>query len=389
MILADPLHEPKVRQGITTEVIGVDGNSYAPFATPQDLAAFVELNAGLDGDPRHRPDDWDTRRELPRRGSTARSASTSPPDRATRRCGSRRVGWDDEPATPAQRRAHAGAAPRGHGGGRVRAQLGPRLPARQLRHDRRAGGRSPARRRGTAASTTPTSATRSVTASSTRSGRRSRSAGAARRRPTSPTSTTARRSRARPTRCSSSSTTRARDGPRRHLRRLPGRVGEHASPDPDPDLGPGRRPGARRRSASPTARTRDRIRRELQERGALFAGAGGLARRPDRLPPPAREPPLGGPDARRADRRRPAATRSTRCATCCSPRTSARTRSRPARTPTASAASSATRSAMVGTDSTFVGAKPSPRTYGSFPRILGQFVRDEALLEPRGGDPRG
>ena len=35
---------------------------------------------------------------------------------------------------------------------------------------------------------------------------------------------------------------------------------------------------------------------------------------------------------------------------------------------------------MVGTDSTFVGAKPSPRTYGSFPRILGQFVRDEALL---------
>jgi N-acyl-D-amino-acid deacylase len=36
--------------------------------------------------------------------------------------------------------------------------------------------------------------------------------------------------------------------------------------------------------------------------------------------------------------------------------------------------------AMVGTDSTFVGAKPSPRTYGSFPRILGQFVRDEGIL---------
>ncbi|MDP9243670.1 MAG: amidohydrolase family protein, partial [Chloroflexota bacterium] len=35
---------------------------------------------------------------------------------------------------------------------------------------------------------------------------------------------------------------------------------------------------------------------------------------------------------------------------------------------------------MIGTDSTFVGTKPSPRTYGSFPRILGQFVRDEALL---------
>ena len=35
---------------------------------------------------------------------------------------------------------------------------------------------------------------------------------------------------------------------------------------------------------------------------------------------------------------------------------------------------------MVGTDSTFIGAKPSPRSYGSYPRILGQFVRDEALL---------
>ena len=35
---------------------------------------------------------------------------------------------------------------------------------------------------------------------------------------------------------------------------------------------------------------------------------------------------------------------------------------------------------MVGTDSTFLGDKPSPRTYGSFPRILGQFVRDEAVL---------
>ena len=35
---------------------------------------------------------------------------------------------------------------------------------------------------------------------------------------------------------------------------------------------------------------------------------------------------------------------------------------------------------MIGTDSTFVGDKPSPRTYGSFPRVLGQFVREEALI---------
>ena len=59
MILADPRHEPKVRQGVTTEVIGVDGNSYAPFDDPADLAAFVELNAGLDGRPEIAYD-WDT-----------------------------------------------------------------------------------------------------------------------------------------------------------------------------------------------------------------------------------------------------------------------------------------------------------------------------------------
>ena len=39
--------------------------------------------------------------------------------------------------------------------------------------------------------------------------------------------------------------------------------------------------------------------------------------------------------------------------------------------------------AMVGTDSTFLGDKPSPRTYGSFPRILGQFVRDERSCRSR------
>jgi N-acyl-D-amino-acid deacylase len=58
-LLAEPVHAAKVRQGVTTELIGVDGNAYAPFTDPADLAAFVELNGGLDG----RPDiafDWDT-----------------------------------------------------------------------------------------------------------------------------------------------------------------------------------------------------------------------------------------------------------------------------------------------------------------------------------------
>ncbi|MHB8575311.1 MAG: N-acyl-D-amino-acid deacylase family protein [Dehalococcoidia bacterium] len=51
VILCEPRHEPKVRQGITTELIGVDGNSYAPILKQEDLEQFIELNAGLDGRP--------------------------------------------------------------------------------------------------------------------------------------------------------------------------------------------------------------------------------------------------------------------------------------------------------------------------------------------------
>ena len=48
-ILDEPLHEPKISQGVTTELIGVDGNSYAPFKSKDDLNEFIELNSGLDG----------------------------------------------------------------------------------------------------------------------------------------------------------------------------------------------------------------------------------------------------------------------------------------------------------------------------------------------------
>jgi N-acyl-D-amino-acid deacylase len=51
MVMLEPRHDPKVRQGVTTEVVGVDGNSYAPFRSAEDLRAFARLNAGLDGLP--------------------------------------------------------------------------------------------------------------------------------------------------------------------------------------------------------------------------------------------------------------------------------------------------------------------------------------------------
>jgi N-acyl-D-amino-acid deacylase len=51
MLLQNRHHEIKVRQGVTTELIGVDGNSYAPFRESEDLHQFVRMNAGLDGRP--------------------------------------------------------------------------------------------------------------------------------------------------------------------------------------------------------------------------------------------------------------------------------------------------------------------------------------------------
>src|SRR5262247_3371823 len=59
VILAEPRHEPKVRQGVTTELIGIDGCSYAPFPSPDDFRRFVELNSGLDGNP-PLPGRWST-----------------------------------------------------------------------------------------------------------------------------------------------------------------------------------------------------------------------------------------------------------------------------------------------------------------------------------------
>ena len=59
VILSEQRHEPKVHQGITTELIGVDGNSYAPFKSHQDFLRFVELNSGLDGNP-SLPGRWST-----------------------------------------------------------------------------------------------------------------------------------------------------------------------------------------------------------------------------------------------------------------------------------------------------------------------------------------
>ena len=97
-ILAEPHHEPKVRQGVTTEVVGVDGNGFAPFEHREDLEDFVELDAGLDG----RPDidyTWSTVQSYLGRydGTVSLNVATLIGNSALR-IGA--IGWDDEPTTP-------------------------------------------------------------------------------------------------------------------------------------------------------------------------------------------------------------------------------------------------------------------------------------------------
>ncbi len=199
VILAEPRHEPKVRQGVTTEVIGIDGCSYAPFPSHEDLEAFVEINAGLDGCP-----------PLPGRWTTVEQYLDLFTNRVAvnivylvgnsplRVCA---VGWEDRPARPAelanQRALLRTAMEEGRLGHVDRA----RLPARQLRGHRRARralrGGEPARR----ASTTRTSATAWAIASSTPSGRRSRSGAGPASPRTSRTSTSGRRRPAARRRC--------------------------------------------------------------------------------------------------------------------------------------------------------------------------------------------
>ncbi|MCE2465838.1 MAG: D-aminoacylase [Dehalococcoidia bacterium] len=100
VLLAEPEHHPKVRQGITTELIGVDGNSYAPFLDRADLRQFIELNSGLDGAP-DLAQEWSTVAEylslFDRRASVnvAYIIGNAP----LRICA---VGWRDQPATGSQ-----------------------------------------------------------------------------------------------------------------------------------------------------------------------------------------------------------------------------------------------------------------------------------------------
>jgi N-acyl-D-amino-acid deacylase len=95
-LLHDGAHEPKIRQGVTTEVIGVDGLSYAPLTKPGDLDALVRMNAGLDARPEIALD-WDTVASYLGRfdGQVAVNVALLIGNSALRICA---IGWDDVPA---------------------------------------------------------------------------------------------------------------------------------------------------------------------------------------------------------------------------------------------------------------------------------------------------
>ena len=56
-ILGAPHHDPKVRQGVTTELVGIDGISHAPFKSQEELRRYIWLDSGLNGYP-PMPADW-------------------------------------------------------------------------------------------------------------------------------------------------------------------------------------------------------------------------------------------------------------------------------------------------------------------------------------------
>lgn len=97
----DPLLESKVRQGVTTEVIGVDGLSYAPFRQRADRDAFMLQNGGIAGIADELPEWSGIGEQLAAYdGRTAVNVATFVGNTPLR---VNALGWDDTPASAADR----------------------------------------------------------------------------------------------------------------------------------------------------------------------------------------------------------------------------------------------------------------------------------------------
>ena len=98
-ILGDPHHDPKVRQGVTTELVGIDGISHAPFKTREELERYIWLDAGLNWYPPEA--DWLTTQQLLNKydGSVAINIAYILGNSPVRIWAS---GWEDRPATESE-----------------------------------------------------------------------------------------------------------------------------------------------------------------------------------------------------------------------------------------------------------------------------------------------
>lgn len=96
-ILGEPHHDPKVRQGVTTELIGIDGISHAPFRNQDELHKYIWLDSGLNGYP-PMPADWLTVADMLRKydNNVAINIAYILGNAPVRIWG---VGWNDRPAT--------------------------------------------------------------------------------------------------------------------------------------------------------------------------------------------------------------------------------------------------------------------------------------------------
>ena len=99
-ILGEPHHDPKLRQGVTTELVGIDGISHAPFKSRDELHRYIWLDSGLNSYP-PMPADWLTVADFVGKfdGTVAINVAYILGNSPVRIWG---VGWNDRPATAAE-----------------------------------------------------------------------------------------------------------------------------------------------------------------------------------------------------------------------------------------------------------------------------------------------
>ena len=99
-MLGEPHHDPKVRQGVTTELVGIDGISHAPYKSQDELHRAIWLDSGFNGYPPESPD-WLSVLDLYGKYDNAISINVAIIlGNAPVRIWS--VGWHDRPATAAE-----------------------------------------------------------------------------------------------------------------------------------------------------------------------------------------------------------------------------------------------------------------------------------------------